>query len=257
MKEESKVKPFYIKYEEWMTKEDVGTVLSKAVLLGAHRDEGVNGVHDCQDWYVLSFDLFSFFGVSCANKTYFSDNPFSNAVQITLDQVDEHLGLTRVDKSADTTPQSLVGCKIDLRNEDGIVNSELSAAFQETCFAQGLTWISTCLRFPAKPNTPRFTDKPFLYTDDRYIKYGIDAEYFLKDGNKEVKFEFERKLNWSVKYMTNETTRKIVDIGGVSYYEDKLLEAVQLLESAKVVDSGVATPTAGGGVPPDRPLNMQ
>lgn len=70
--------------------------------------------------------------------------------------------------------------------------------------------------------------------------------------SKEIKFEFERKLNWSVKYMTNETPRKIVEIGGVSYYEDKLLEAVQLLEAAKVVDSGVATPTAGTGTPPDR-----
>lgn len=162
-----------------------------------------------------------------------------------------------VDNGQDSTPQSLVGCKIDLRNEDGSVNSELSAAFQEACFSQGLTWISTCLRFPAKPNTPRFTDRLFLYTDDRYMKYGIDAKDFLESGNKEVKFEFERKLNWSVKYMTNETTRKIVEIGGVSYYEDKLLEAVQLLEAAKVVGGGVATPTAGGGVPPDRPLNMQ
>jgi hypothetical protein len=71
--------------------------------------------------------------------------------------------------------------------------------------------------------------------------------------SKEVKFE--RKLNWSVKYMTNETTRKIVDIGGVSYYEDKLLEAVQLLEAAKVVDGGAST--MGGGTPPERPNNMQ
>lgn len=56
--------------------------------------------------------------------------------------------------------------------------------------------------------------------------------------------------------MTNETTRKTVEIGGVSYYEDKLLEAVQLLESAKVVDGGGVS-TMGTGTPPDRPVNMQ
>lgn len=173
-------------------------------------------------------------------------------VKFSSDQVDFIKGLDKTDKSADAAPQSLVGCKIDLRNEDGSVNSELSAAFQEACFAQGLTWIS-----PAKLKTPRFTDKLFLYTYDCYMKYGSDAKDFLESSNKEIKFEFERKLNWSVKYMTNETTRKTVEIGGISYYEDKLLEAVQLLESAKVVDSGVVTPMAGGGVPPDRPLNMQ
>lgn len=249
MKEESKVKPFYIKYEEWMTKEDVATVLSKAVLCGAIKMEGVDGVHDSEDWYPVPFDVFNFFGVNWDNVTYFSERVFKYSVQITLDQVDEHLGLTRVDKSADATPQSLVGCKIDLRNEDGSVNSELSAAFQEACFSQGIGWPTGNL------DTSNYTHYPFIYVSENGLDVGWRDNIFHGHKYKEVKFEFERKLNWSVKYMTNETTRKTVEIGGVSYYEDKLLEAVQLLESAKVVDSGVATPMAGTGTPPDRNQN--
>lgn len=197
MKQESKVKPFYIKYEEWMTSKDVVEVFDKAISVGVYLKEGVRTYHHPESGDVYLPEHFMYFGVNCDNETYFTDYaPYfgDNVIDITLDQVDAHLGLVKVNKSDDTIPQSLVGCKIDLRNEDGSVNSELSAAFQEACFAQGLTWISTCLRFPAKPNTSRFTDKLFLYTDDRYIKYGIDAEDFLESSNKEVKFEFERKL---------------------------------------------------------------
>lgn len=253
MKEESKVEPFYIKYEEWMRTADVVVVLDKAISCGAILDEGIYGHHNYYDSGYLHRDgTFKLFGVNSFGDTYLCDiiDGFGkDAVEITLDQVDDHLGLIKVDKSANATPQSLVGCKIDLRNEDGSVNSELSAAFQEACFSQGLKW--------RRSGSVTHCDKPFLYVDDDYLGHGTEHVVFLEDSNKEVKFEFERKLNWSVKYMSNETTRKTVEIGGVSYYEDKLLEAVQLLESAKVVDSGVATPMAGGGVPPDRPLNMQ
>ena len=255
MKEESKVKPFYIKYEGWMRTADVGSVLDKAISIGAYLNEGLVGYHQTESGIEVPVGQYIYFGVSNALETYFSDNPRnfgSHAIEIKLDQVDEHLGLTKVDKSADATPQSLVGCKIDLRNEDGTVNSELSAAFQEVCFAQGLTWIS---QMHHKEKSAKYLDAPFLCCDDKLLGYGNCAKDFIKNSNKEIKFEFERKLNWSVKYMTNETTRKIVDIGGVSYYEDKLLEAVQLLEAAKVVDSGVATPTAGTGTPPDRESN--
>ena len=249
MKEESKVKPFYIKYEEWMTSKDVGEVFDKAISVGVYLKEGVSTYHHPESGDVYIPEHFDYFGVNCEIETYFTDYALyfgDDAIQITLGQVDEHLGLVNVDKSA---PQSLVGCKIDLRNEDGSVNSELSAAFQEACFAQGLTWIT---QMHHKEKSAKYLHDPFLYCGDKYLNCGACVKEFLKDDNKEIKFEFERKLNWSVKYMTNETTRKIVDIGGVSYYEGKLLEAVQLLESAKVAESGVATPMAGGGTPPDR-----
>lgn len=252
MKEEYKVKPFYIKYESWMTSKDVAEVFDKAISVGVYLKEGVRTYHHPESGDVYLPEHFTYFGVNGDIETYLTDYASyfgDGTIQITLDQVDGHLGLVKVDKLVDSTPQSLVGCKIDLRNEDGSVDSELSAAFQEACFSQGLKW--------RRSGSVTHCDKPFLYVDDDYLGHGTEHVVFLEDSNKEVKFEFERKLNWSVKYMTNETTRKIVDIGGVSYYEDKLLEAVQLLESAKVVESGVATPMAGGGVPPDRPLNMQ
>lgn len=251
MKQESKVKPFYIKYEEWMSSKDVVEVFDKAISVGVYLKEGVRTYHHPESGDVYLPEHFMYFGVNCDNETYFTDYaPYfgDNVINITLAQVDTHLGLTKVDKSDDTTPQSLVGCKIDLRNEDGSVNSELSAAFQEACFAQGVKWRT-------HEDNVVFCDKPFLYVDDTYLAHGTLHQVFLEDSNKEIKFEFERKLNWSVKYMTNETTRKTVEIGGVSYYEDKLLEAVQLLESAKVVDSGAST--MGTGTPPDRPVNMQ
>lgn len=247
MKEESKVKPFYIKYEEWMTSKDVAGVFDKAISVGVYLKEGVWTYHHPESGDVYLPEQFTYFGVNCDIETHFTHYVSyfgDDTIQITLDQVDAHLGLVTVDKSANATPQSLVGCKIDLRNEDGSVNSELSAAFQEACFAQGLKW--------RRGGSVTHCDKPFLYVHGTYLSHGILYEVFLEDSNKEIKFEFERKLNWSVKYMTNETTRKIVEIGGVNYYEDKLLEAVQLLESAKVVDSGVATPMAGGGIPPER-----
>lgn len=251
MKEESKVKPFYIKYESWMSLKDVVEVFDKAVSAGADLRECVGAYYHLES----APEHFRYFGINCDIKTYFTDFHLKfggDAIAITLDQVDAHLGLVKVDKSTDTTSQSLVGCKIDLRNEDGSVNSELSTAFQEACFAQGLTWIS---QMHHKEKSAKYLHDPFLYCGDKYLSCGDCVREFLKDDGKEIKFEFERKLNWSVKYMTNETTRKIVDIGGVSYYEDKLLEAVQLLEAAKVIDSGVST--TGTGTPPDRPVNMQ
>lgn len=250
MKSEPKVKPFYIKYEGWMTSKDVAEVFDKAISVGVYLKEGVRTYHHPESEDVYLPEHFAYFGVNCDIETYLTDYASyfgDDTIQITLDQVDGHLGLVKVDKLVDSTPQSLVGCKIDLRNEDGSVDSELSAAFQEACFAQGLNWYGD--------SYVKFIDKPFLYVSNHGITYSDKESTFLNAADKEIKFEFERKLNWSVKYMTNETTRKIVEIGGVSYYEDKLLEAVQLLESAKVVDSGVST--MGTGTPPDRPVNMQ
>lgn len=241
----NKVKPFYIKYEPWMANVQVAEVFDKAVQCGARLVDEVEGVHEngwCPPHSWRLFGVGKDGGAVCWDKiSYFGEG----AVEITLDQVDEHLGLNKP-----TVPkQSLCGTKIDLRKADGSVDEELSAAFQEACFEQGISWC-------AGKTIQSFPNMRFLFVNERKILTFIDKDeggYFNNHKNKQIKFSYNRKLEWSFKDMTEQ--RKVITLGGVEYYEDDVMAALVLLEAAKVVDDGVST--QGGGTPPDRPNNAQ
>lgn len=239
----NKVKPFYIKLEPWMANVQVAEVFDKAVQCGARLVDEVEGVHEngwCPPHSWRLFGVGKDGGAVCWDKiSYFGEG----AVEITLDQVDEHLGLNKP-----TVPKQLLrGTKLDLRKPDGSVDKELSAAFQEACFEQGIGWCDGDQQIYL---TRGFS---FLYVESNGLSYGSCGEVFKNDENKQIQFSYNRKLEWSIKDMTEQ--RKVITLGGVEYYEDDVMGALALLETAKVVDDGVST--QGGGTPPDRPNNAQ
>lgn len=92
-----KFKPFYIKYAESMSDQDVADVFDKAVSKGANLYEGVYGFHDINSVHKSSY--YTYFGVAQGFSTYFGHSPISygyKAVELTLDQVDAHLGIINI-----------------------------------------------------------------------------------------------------------------------------------------------------------------
>ena len=80
-----KFKPFYIKCEGVSGKQQQ-EVFDKTIKCGAYEDESADSYRS----------TFNYFGVNDDGCTFYHDlsEVFGNAVEITLDQVDEHLGLT-------------------------------------------------------------------------------------------------------------------------------------------------------------------
>ena len=87
-----KFKPFYIKCED-VSRAQQQKVFDKAVKCGAY-------VVESTDSYSCTFN---FFGVNDDTCTFYHDlsESFGNAVEITLDQVDEHLGLTVIEEDTE------------------------------------------------------------------------------------------------------------------------------------------------------------
>lgn len=91
----NKVKPFCIKYEDWMTDEQVQDVLCKAVAAGAQAEECVQGVGGNGAGFIDPHYLpsdFEYFGVNDEGQTWFSNakTTYANNI-IKLDEVDKHL----------------------------------------------------------------------------------------------------------------------------------------------------------------------
>jgi hypothetical protein len=92
----NKVKPFFIRITDDMTPQMVQDAFDKCVDAGATADECIadtNRKHSYQDSY---HENFNYFGVSDYNETYLTDdhcNYGECAQEITLDQLDEWLGL--------------------------------------------------------------------------------------------------------------------------------------------------------------------
>lgn len=253
-----KFKPFYIEYESWMTDEEVQEVLDKAVSAGANYD---NQVESVTGFTMRSFNpkLWVYFGVGEDFVTMCSDLVIGfgeGAVLLTLDQVDSHLGLTKPEVVTDTvvnTPKSLANVKLDCRKPDGSVDEELSRAFQEACFGQGIGWATS-------GKTVKYEGSHFLFVedDDLKLRYAEDFEYFKDHANTEIKFTYERKLTWEYEIVAKEepAERKVVTIGGVEYYEDMIAPLLEAMQSAKVGSGDkVVSPMAGSGNPPDKKDN--
>lgn len=229
------VKPFCVKYEAWMTDEQVDSVLKKAVKCGAIERWVVRSLNgDSSDTF--NPDFWEYFGVDEVNDTecYGRVEDFGeDTVLLTLDQVDAHLGLAPPEPVAETTvqPKPLANVKLDCRKPDGSVDEELSRAFQEACFEQGIFW------YGDDKGEYCFEDiTDFIYTDGDSITWGESISAFEDSKPPEIKFTYERKLVWDYEIVAKEepTERKVVTIGGVEYYEDMIAPMVEAMQSARV-----------------------
>lgn len=230
------IKPFCVKYEDWMTDEQVDSVLKKAIECGAIErwvvrslNEGISDTFDPDFW--------EYFGVDDVNETECHDSARSfgkDVILLELDQVDEHLGLAKPEPVAETAvqPKSLANVKLDCRKPDGSVDEKLSRAFQEACFEQGIYWygedegVVGCLGV-----------SEFLYTDGSGISWsGGFVVYFNEHPSPEIKFTYERKLVWDYEIIAKEepAERKVIIIGGVEYYEDLIAPMLGAMEAARV-----------------------
>jgi hypothetical protein len=126
---------------------------------------------------------------------------------------------------------SLLNTKLDCRKADGTVDEELSRAFQEACFEQGVKWCG-------KYNEIRHLEKSFLYVEDGDCLYYSDEvtfKYFKNHSNKQINFKFSRKLEWEATEVEPdvEDDDGMVDICGVKYSSKELSEALALIKSAR------------------------
>ena len=101
----NKVKPFYIKRTLDTSNEDVMRIFDKCVHMGANAYDGIDRTPS-PHYYVHKVNKsqrYEYFGVDADGDTYFANNveyfKEGRAVEITVDQVDKHLGLNVRDAS--------------------------------------------------------------------------------------------------------------------------------------------------------------
>lgn len=134
--------------------------------------------------------------------------------------------------------QSLLNTKLDCRKPDGTVDNELSRAFQEACFEQGIKW---CGKYAEVIHV----EEPFLYAEEEEegcLYYTDDGsfKYFENHPNKQINFKYSRTLTWEatevptkVEPVTPEPVDEMVDICGVGYSAKELSEALALIKAAR------------------------
>jgi len=217
------IKPFMIDCTGF-SKGQVVEIFDKMVEAGIPVDEGIvyERFEDCSEVY--EYYLCDSWGCT-ANGTHTANksNLAVNTRYITLDQLDKHLGL-----NPSIPPQELRNVKIDLRNADGIVDEELSKAFQEAVFASGGQWFGSGV----DGMTIQFLDKPFmLISDIGDILHCSGYDYFSKDLNTQITFTYERKLEWAATVFEQESKRAIIELpSGDKYYADELEAALGMIK---------------------------
>lgn len=128
--------------------------------------------------------------------------------------------------------QSLLNTKLDCRKPDGTVDEELSRAFQEACFEQGILW---CGQY----KDIRYLSSPFLFAEpDGCLGYtNIESEKFFNEfvSCKQINFKYYRTLTWEATKVEPDIIAedKMVDICGVEYSAKELKEALDLISKAK------------------------
>ena len=163
------------------------------------------------------YNDYKFWGYSTTFEGTYTNHSCNLAVNITIDQLDKHLGLT-----PSTPPQELRNVKIDLRNEDGTVDEKLSKAFQEAVFASGGYWSGRGVNHAA------YLSQRFLYVDKQgALNYGIEQDNFEQHQYKQITFTYERKLEWTATVVEQEPERAIIELpSGDKYYADELEAAL-------------------------------
>ncbi|AHK11214.1 hypothetical protein S14_105 [Shewanella sp. phage 1/4] len=128
---------------------------------------------------------------------------------------------------------SLLNTKLDCRKPDGTVDEELSRAFQEACFEQGIKWLGT-------DDTVQYLSSPFLFVE----QYGclshttLQSEKFFYEFEdcKQINFKYSRTLTWEateVKPPEPEPVDEMVNICGVEYSAKELNAALELIKKSR------------------------
>lgn len=193
--------PFYIK---GLTKELAKLVVEKAVMAGAN-------LHDNEE----NLDnFFNCLGVDYDNDTLVDTEDSweeGDNILLTLDQLDEHLGLV-----PDTKCSNLRNVKIDLLKPDGSIDEDLSVAFQKA--------VQDIVGSYSHSNGIKYTNKRFLYVgEEGQLTYSNTKEWF--DGDPRKQITFKPIISWEAEYVpeTPVNTRKTVSLpNGVKVYEDEL-----------------------------------
>jgi hypothetical protein len=226
----SKVKPFCI-HIQGMSYDQIEEILTKAVAAGGILEEDMQAKGN-----------YPYFGLDGELETYFGSNPLyysrgeEAAPVITLNQLDEHLGLTT------KPPQK----KIIMRDEiTDMVNTAivLEGLDKETVNA----YITLCEDSVGKNITLKgsLLGMPYLELSNIGTGLCLYATTMLEDHTKIV--TVEKKITYSVVPVE----RKTVTLFGSEYYEDMLQPMLEAMDEAKVVN---VKPMAGGGTPPDKKI---
>lgn len=226
-------KPFYINIQD-MTDEQVCEILNKSIAAGAVLREDVSA--SCG---------YRYFGVDYDSETIFWDKttPYSNectiAIEITLDQVDEHLGLTKP-KQTTTTQENIMTNEItDLRNTaiklEGMRNEDIQA-YLDACELQGSLVTVPILGA---------NREGYMEYCDGGVGFNVYRVYEELETSTQL-INFTSKTTWTA---TPVVEREVVTLFGTDYYADMIQPLLDTLEAAKV--GGVST--QGTGTPPDRP----
>lgn len=237
-------KPFCIKYEDWMTDEQVAEVFDKAVSCGAYLLEGVFGVHEeFGGTNTYKARHWMYFGINYEGDTYFADNLISfDRCVIRLDQVDSHLNLDS-GVSGQLEQGGIMTNKItDLRNTAiklGGMKSEDIRQYIIACESQ-------CIDISAISDL----------VDAKYIECFRDKLFCVGDvGNLEmdtILINFTSNTTWEATVV--EGTRATITLFGEEYYVDMIQPMLDSMAAAKVSSDGGITPKAGSGNPPDKKL---
>lgn len=133
--------------------------------------------------------------------------------------------------------QSLLNTKLDCRKPDGTVDEELSRAFQEACFEQGIKWLY-------KDDTVQFLNSPFLFAEQDgclgYTTLLSEKSFYEFEDCIQINFKYSRTLTWEATIVEPVVTPtpvieadEMVDICGVEYSAKELSEALALIKSAR------------------------
>jgi len=121
---------------------------------------------------------------------------------------------------------SLLNTKLDCRKADGTIDEELSRAFQEACFEQGI------------PSGSILNNRKFLFNTEGHhgVTWGDSEAGFDNHENTQINFKYHRTLTWEateIEPVTPEPVDEMVDICGVEYSAKELSEALALIKSAR------------------------
>ncbi|AHK11510.1 hypothetical protein S140_103 [Shewanella sp. phage 1/40] len=119
---------------------------------------------------------------------------------------------------------SLLNTKLDCRKPDGTVDEELSRAFQEACFEQGIVW-------RGGDTGISYLNKPFLYTGEEGLENGTMSSTFERAKEKQINFNYSRTLTWEATEV--EPAEEMVDICGVEYSAKELNAALELIKKSR------------------------
>tara|TARA_R110001592_G_C13193003_1_gene753568 strand:+ start:31642 stop:32412 length:771 start_codon:yes stop_codon:yes gene_type:complete len=105
---------------------------------------------------------------------------------------------------------SLLNTKLDCRKSDGTIDEELSRAFQEACFEQGIVWAGG----DSTSKTVQALSKNFLYSTECGLCYSAQLPTFEGSEERQINFKYSRTLTWEaavVEPVTPEPVDEMVD----------------------------------------------